>query len=325
MNGKHLFILLLFASVALLTANSTANACTAYIGDYVWFDVNDNGAQDEDAAYGLNDVQVIIFRDFGCDGNIDSGDVIYDYVFTHNDAYGNPGYYSLYSNASADGSICYVVFPLPATIPAGLFATTPEAISFPLYCADRFDVDFGYGDQPGDDDDDDDDNDNDNDDDIYGCTLTPGYWKTHSEFGPAPYDATWALLPEGADTAFYLSGQSYYDVLWTAPKGNVYYILAHQFIAAGLNQLNEASIPADALSAYEDAATLFGAYTPAQAKALRGAARNQFTELAGVLDDYNNGLIGPGHCDDDDDVDKDVDSSDADKDDEGGFGFACGN
>ena len=66
-----------------------------------------------------------------------------------------------------------------------------------------------------------------------GCSLTPGYWKTHSEYGPAPYDDTWAMLPNGADTIFYLSGQSYYDVLWTPPQGgNAYYILAHAYIAA---------------------------------------------------------------------------------------------
>ena len=37
-----------------------------------------------------------------------------------------------------------------------------------------------------------------------GCTLTQGYWKTHSEYGPAPYDDTWALLPAGADSPFFL-------------------------------------------------------------------------------------------------------------------------
>ena len=26
------------------------------------------------------------------------------------------------------------------------------------------------------------------------CTLTQGYWKTHSSYGPAPYDVTWAIL-----------------------------------------------------------------------------------------------------------------------------------
>ena len=61
-----------------------------------------------------------------------------------------------------------------------------------------------------------------------GCTLTSGYWKTHSEFGPAPYNDTWAQLPNGASTTFFLSGKTYYQVLWTpAFMGNSYYILAH--------------------------------------------------------------------------------------------------
>jgi hypothetical protein len=133
-----------------------------------------------------------------------------------------------------------------------------------------------------------------------GCTLTPGYWKTHSEYGPAPYDATWAMLPDGADTPFFLSGQSYHQVLWTPPAGNAYYILARAFIAAGMNELNGASFTA-AEAAWGEARAVFEAYTPAQIAALKGkdgsALRAHIVELAGVLDAYNNGLIGPGHCD----------------------------
>jgi hypothetical protein len=132
-----------------------------------------------------------------------------------------------------------------------------------------------------------------------GCTLTPGYWKTHSQQGPAPYDDTWALLgPAQENTVFFLSGQTYYQALWTAPGGNAYYILAHAYIAAELNQLNGASIPNDVLTAFNQATTLFNTYTPAQIGALRGnnATRKQFIALAKVLDEYNNGLTGPGHC-----------------------------
>ena len=75
-----------------------------------------------------------------------------------------------------------------------------------------------------------------------GCTLTPGYWKTHSTYGPAPYDETWALV--GEDTPFFLSGQSYYDVLWTSPAGNAYYNLSFHYIAAELNDLNGADFSA---------------------------------------------------------------------------------
>ncbi len=132
-----------------------------------------------------------------------------------------------------------------------------------------------------------------------GCTLTPGYWKTHSTYGPAPYDETWALIGEG--TPFFLSGQSYYEVLWTNPfGGNAYYILAHAYIAAELNFLNGAD-PSAAQAAFDEATALFETYTPEYVAALKGKAGNtlraQFVSLATILDDYNNGYIGPGHCD----------------------------
>jgi hypothetical protein len=67
-----------------------------------------------------------------------------------------------------------------------------------------------------------------------GCTLTQGYWKTHSKYGPAPYDARWALV--GEDTAFFSSGKTWYEAINTSSAGgNAYYILARQYIAAKLN------------------------------------------------------------------------------------------
>jgi hypothetical protein len=129
------------------------------------------------------------------------------------------------------------------------------------------------------------------------CTLTPGYWKTHSQLGPAPYDDTWALLgPLQEQTVFFLSGDTYYGVLWTAPQGNVYYILAHAYIAAELNLLNGASIPPAVQAAFDWATNFFNTYTPAQAAGLKGAAKNAVVNNATILDDYNNGLTGPGHC-----------------------------
>ncbi|MEM0360125.1 MAG: hypothetical protein QXK06_02170 [Candidatus Diapherotrites archaeon] len=137
---------------------------------------------------------------------------------------------------------------------------------------------------------------------IQGCTLTQGYWKTHSEFGKAPYDDTWALLaPTGASTPFYLSGQTWYKVFWTPVKGNVYYQLAHQFMAARLNILNGADAPASVSEAIAKADTWFSTYTPAQIGALKAndSLRKQFTSTASLLASYNEGYIGPGHCDED--------------------------
>lgn len=130
-----------------------------------------------------------------------------------------------------------------------------------------------------------------------GCTLTPGYWKTHSLRGPAPYDDTWALLdPREESTPFFLSGQSYYEVLWTPPRGNAYYILARAYIAAELNLLNGASMPADVNEAFASAADLFSQATPDEVGAYKGKKRALVLGWAYILDEYNNGISGPGHC-----------------------------
>jgi hypothetical protein len=136
-----------------------------------------------------------------------------------------------------------------------------------------------------------------------GCTLTPGYWKTHSIYGPAPYDDTWAELPEGEDTAFFLSGQSWYQVINNGGnKGNAYYQLSFQYIAAVLNNLQDipASTPPEVAMAMDDAEYLFSTYTPAQIQGLKGndLTRARFIYDAGILSKFNAGEIGPGHCDD---------------------------
>ena len=133
----------------------------------------------------------------------------------------------------------------------------------------------------------------------HGCTLTQGYWKTHSERGPAPYDDTWAQLPNGASTTFFLSGQSWYGVFTTAPAGNVYYQLAHQYMAAVLNKLNGASSTSAVDAAITSAAGFFNTMTPAQAGSLskQSSVRASALTWAGVLGSYNEGSTGPGHCD----------------------------
>ena len=58
-------------------------------------------------------------------------------------------------------------------------------------------------------------------DPVAGCTLTPGFWKNHSQ-----------LITE--DTL--LCEETWIDILNTPPRrGNAFYILAHQWIAAELN------------------------------------------------------------------------------------------
>jgi len=130
----------------------------------------------------------------------------------------------------------------------------------------------------------------------YGCTLTPGYWKTHSKYGPAPYDDCWTSI--GEDRAFYSSGQTVYEVINTPPKaGNAYYILSFQYIAAVLNQNCGASFPWElAGEALIFADTFFSTHTPDSP--LTMAERAAVIAAAAKLAIYNSGLIGPGHCDD---------------------------
>jgi len=134
-----------------------------------------------------------------------------------------------------------------------------------------------------------------------GFTYTWGYWKTHSSYGPASYDNTWALL--GENTTFFLSGQSYYQVLlMSVAGGNAYYQLAHQYIAAKLNVLDGAWMRDDVKAVFDEATSLLNAYTPAVVMGFKKGNSAQklifarFNYLAGILDNYNNGLMGTPHA-----------------------------
>jgi len=118
-----------------------------------------------------------------------------------------------------------------------------------------------------------------------GCTYTQGYWKNHP-----------GMWPTGSnpEAPFFNSNQTWLQVLKTPPKGNVYYILAHQYIAAQLNILNGASSTDEVDDAIKWAEVFFNTYTPTSS--IPRDLRNQATFYANLLDQYNNGIIGPGHC-----------------------------
>lgn len=131
------------------------------------------------------------------------------------------------------------------------------------------------------------------------CTYTLGYWQTHSSYGPAPYDEGWTTV--GEDTIFFLSGMNWYEAINAPTKGNAYYILAQQYVAATLNVNNDATAPAAVTTALADATTLFGTYTPDQVASYKDEGstvdRAAWITLAGTLGSFNEGDIGPGHCD----------------------------
>jgi len=112
--------------------------------------------------------------------------------------------------------------------------------------------------------------------------LTQGYWKNHPE--------DWPYLEKFDYDNFYKSGDCYMEVLKTTTKGNAYYILAHQFIAARLNGAPWTS-PDSVDKAWWDAWQLFCTYSPDEVASWKGndGDRQKFICLADILDKYNNG------------------------------------
>ena len=131
---------------------------------------------------------------------------------------------------------------------------------------------------------------------VTGCTHTIGYWRNHADPGSARYDPIWEEIgPDGPDTEFRNSGMSYLEVLSSPPRGDVWFILARQYIAAELNMKSGASKPTEVAEAMAAALELLQTNEPGTR--IRGEHRDQFVELAELLDAYNNGIVGPGHCD----------------------------
>lgn len=139
---------------------------------------------------------------------------------------------------------------------------------------------------------------------VTGCTHTIGYWKNHSEFGPAKYDSAWAKVRHGASTPFAGTGKTYIEIArMSSSSGNAYIILARQFIAAKLNLHSGASMPREVFAAGTHAIELLRNYdgNPYPMTAIKKEIRQDFLNTATILANYNEGLIGPGHCDDDSD------------------------
>ena len=136
-----------------------------------------------------------------------------------------------------------------------------------------------------------------------GCTLTQGYWKTHNEsfWGGAPTDLTWDLiLPDAEETILWddtddAKDLTWFDAFWTAPQGgNVWYQLAHQWMAASLNVLADAD-PEDVTPELADAEAWLLAHSPYDK--LKGKDNADAKAWASLFGSYNEGLIGRGHCD----------------------------
>ncbi len=117
------------------------------------------------------------------------------------------------------------------------------------------------------------------------CTYTQGFWKNH--------EYMWPVASVTLGSVNYTAAQA--DAIFGQPvQGNGLVSLAHQLIAAKLNVANGAD-PSAASAAIASADALIGALIvpPVGAGHIHPSVTSSLTQ---ALDDYNNGVIGPGHC-----------------------------
>jgi len=120
-----------------------------------------------------------------------------------------------------------------------------------------------------------------------GCTLTQGYWKTHHAYAKNESQKLPWPLPEGAK----ICGKTWLELLHTPPKGDPHVVAAHQLIAAELNVASGAEPPLEVADAMSKLKVYVNKCEPC------AAGKQQALSLAELLDDFNNGKVGPGHCD----------------------------
>jgi hypothetical protein len=117
------------------------------------------------------------------------------------------------------------------------------------------------------------------------CTYTQGYWRTHPD--------AWPVTSLTLGTVTYQAAELM-AILDNPAQGNGLVILAHQLIAAKLNIANGAD-PSAVQQALTDADNMIGALVvpPIGNGYLPSGQTSNLTE---TLMEYNEGTIGPGHC-----------------------------
>jgi hypothetical protein len=135
-----------------------------------------------------------------------------------------------------------------------------------------------------------------------GCTRTIGYWKTHAGFGPQA-DVVTPLLPIWLGTA---GGSK--SILVDSAAEAVQYLSMNGDASNGINKLYAQLLGAklniaSGASSSGIASTIAAAdaflaqYNSASWSSLSKSQRSQVLSWMTALDNYNNGLVGPPHCD----------------------------
>ena len=131
-----------------------------------------------------------------------------------------------------------------------------------------------------------------------GCSHTIGYWKTHAGFGPQA-DVVSQYLPIMLGSMEVTDAGMAVDVLtmktYGAPKNGITKLMA-QLLGAKLSIADGAS-ESDIASEIADADAFLTTYDWTDWNSLSKDQKNEVLNLMSTFDDYNNGYIGPGHCD----------------------------
>jgi hypothetical protein len=139
-----------------------------------------------------------------------------------------------------------------------------------------------------------------------GCTLSLGYWKTHAGFGPQP-NVVSPLLPVWLGTsggtksiqvstpAKAVSLLGFYGSNNVFEASNGVNKLYAQLLTAKLN-INKGADGSSVASTITSADAFLATHNSLDWKNLTKSQQQQVLGWVTTLDNYNNGLIGPGHC-----------------------------
>lgn len=131
-----------------------------------------------------------------------------------------------------------------------------------------------------------------------GCSHTIGYWKTHAGFGPQD-DEVSQYLPISLGSFNVTTAAMAVDVLtmktYGKPKNGITKLMA-QLLGSKLSIADGAN-PAAIADEIAEADAFLSMYDWTDWNSLSKSEQHDIIELMSMFDDYNNGYIGPGHCD----------------------------
>jgi hypothetical protein len=131
-----------------------------------------------------------------------------------------------------------------------------------------------------------------------GCTRTIGYWKNHLDM-VAPLLPIWLGDPDGAKSIAVTTTELAHDALSydLGGAGNMIAKLYGQLLATKLNIANGAD-PYEVMDTIADADAYLAMYDWTDWNMVRRTDKDMIEDWKDTLDMYNNGIIGPGHCTD---------------------------